>query len=68
MNIVYFIISFIWFNFLKDRLFLVHKDTSEQLTAYNNIIVLILIAMVSVSWIISFPLYIFPLLVVGERG
>lgn len=67
MNIVYFIISFIWFNFLKDRLFLVHKDTSEQLTAYNNIIVLILIAMVSVSWIISFPLYIFPLLVVGER-
>lgn len=67
MNSIYFIISFIWFNFLKDRLFLVHRDTNKQLTAYNNKIVLVLIALISVSWIISFPIYILPMLVVDER-
>lgn len=59
IEILYCIIAFIWFIFLTKHLYL-QKDEIIK-TSYNSKLALMLCILISVTWILSIPIYILPI-------
>ena len=57
-TVIYYLLAFVWFKFLVQRIILTRNSDEVQFTAYNSKWVVLICGLLAVTWILSIPFYV----------